>query len=346
MVSRTLLVLAAAGCCEGFMLAPRRFHKSGYEEAPADAATASRVSGLGKPKILQAWRAKPHHALFRADEPECECVSHGLPKISGMTEDAPGTLAMNGPYVKRVAEDGEVSYLPHSYGSECKAWEDDLDDACKSKYPPAYCTQKWCYVDEKCKVADVKQSLFFPEKKLYYSYNNCGSFDAYTSMACLEKNQGNCQDPCAWNNGVCQNKLCQCTGDNTLTGAKAAKFGQDYGEQCKAWDKTDCETKYKGTSSLGMWCCKQWCYVDSSCPSAKPSAVAKGLYYSYFACPDVGQEMAQCPWKKPVTFSGEPLPLTSEAREALANPKRSSAEKTGAMASLVAFVLAAVSSLI
>jgi len=274
------------------------------------------------------------HAHFSKDQ-ACECLDNGLPEA----ENPPSDVGFEGPAIERVADDGKKSYFPKSYGSKCKAWENDLDPACKSDFPPAHCASKWCYVSSDCKVDDVKKTMYFPGKKLYYSYKNCGSFDAFTAQACLKKNEEKCSDPCAWNkaNGACQNKLCQCTGDNKLEGEKQKKWGDDYGEKCSAWDKDSCENWKDNTEGgLGLWCCKKWCYVEESCPSAKPSAVAKGLFYTYYTCPDDVEEIKQCPWKKPVDFTGKPLPLTPEAREALEAEAKKSFATQGASVGVAA----------
>ena len=48
------------------------------------------------------------------------------------------------------------------------------------------------------------------------------------------------------------------------------------------WDKGSCAEYEKMGDGyvLGLWCCKDWCYVPEECPSAAPSAVGKDLFYS------------------------------------------------------------------
>jgi len=243
---------------------------------------------------------------------ECDCVKNGLRE----DPEAP-KQSFEGPYISRAGEDGKSTYLPADYGESCKAWEDEADPKCQSEYPPAYCQNKWCYVSKDCKAADKKKTLYFEGHELYFSYKNCGSFDAFTAMACLSKTQEWCLDPCAWNNGQCQNKLCQCTAENHFDAANKKKFGEKYGMKCDAWDKESCKT-WDDKSELGVWCCKQWCYVEESCPSAKPSSAVAGLHYSYYSCPDKSSEIGSCPWKKPTDFNGEPVPLSPEAQKKLA----------------------------
>lgn len=211
-----------------------------------------------------------------------------------------------------------------SYGRECKTHDLDLP-GCDGEYKPAYCFESWCYVEDGCDAKDVKKSFFFGKRaELFYSYQNCGGIDAFAAEACAGQSQKDCSafsDNCAWNapSGSCQNKLCQCTGRNNDMDETALGFLDGYGESCKAWDSQTCEEwKEKGDGyNLGMWCCKDWCYVDESCPSAEASSAGEGLFYSYFACPDNADKLAQCPWKEPIDFGGEPLALSSDAAAAL-----------------------------
>jgi len=243
-----------------------------------------------------------------AESPACKCV--GIPD----TIERDGTTVLSASGKK----------YPETYGSECKTHDLELE-GCDGEYKPAYCYESWCYVDKSCEAKDKKKSFFFGKRaELYYSYQTCGSVDAYAAEACAGQDEASCEEfseNCAWNkpSGGCQNKLCQCTGTNN--GLDEAKLGflDGYGESCKAWDSQTCEEwKEKGDGyQLGMWCCKDWCYVDESCPSAKASSAGEGLFYSYFACPDDPDELKQCPWKEPIDFGGEPLALSSDAAEAL-----------------------------
>jgi hypothetical protein len=277
-------------------------------------------------KLIEAFKSdKPDYTEWcdeveglvgGSDGPEtCECMS--LPES-----------------IERV--DGQVTATsgakyPSAYGAECKAH--DLEtDSCKGEYKAAWCYEKWCYVKEGCEAKDVKKSFFFGEgTELKYSYNTCGGVDAYAAEACAanteEEKCTGFSENCAWNKNGCQNKLCQCTGSNG--GMDVAKYGFEagYGETCKAWDKQSCaEYEEMGDGySLGLWCCKDWCYVPGECPSAEKSAVGDGLFYSYFACPDDADELAQCAWKEPIDFGGDPVPLSSEAAEAVGDAAKAEA---------------------
>jgi len=253
------------------------------------------------------------HKKIPVYEQPCPCVSNGLPVKVG--SDGYGHIAY-----KPAGSNDTQRELPVNYGEMCKAWEEDTDPACASEFPPGYCHQKWCYVAKDCEAKDTKKSLFFPgEDNLYYSYVNCGSFDGFTANACTQtESEGDCKEPCAWNGDHgCQNALCQCTGANEELGEVELKtFGNDYGKTCKAWDAELCE-HWTEESELGLWCCKSWCYVDESCPSAKKSALHDKLFYSYHTCPDKVEKMLECPHKEPVDFEGEPIPLSSQAAAAL-----------------------------
>jgi hypothetical protein len=214
---------------------------------------------------------------------------------------------------------------PATYGESCAA-HDLTTEACAGKYKPAYCYEEWCYVDPSCKVDDKKETFFFQGAELYYSYQHCGGLDAYAAEACgQQKNAEACHEfssNCAFNEhaGACQNKLCQCTGDNLGINTTKYGFGDSYGESCKAWDQTSCEnwkSEDAGNFELGLWCCKDWCYVDASCPSAEKSSLKEGLAYSYFACPDDADDLLQCKWSDPIDFGGKPLQLSSEAAATL-----------------------------
>jgi len=243
-------------------------------------------------------------------EEECKCMA------------LPDAVPRDGEKVK--ATDGTL-YMS-SYGAECAAH--DLEtDACSGEYKAAWCYEKWCYVSPGCKQKDIKESFYFgADTEMKYSYNKCGGMDAFAGEACAKQSQDTCESfssNCAWNgpSATCQNKLCQCTGSNNDLAVAKFDFAEGYGESCKAWDKDSCAgyEKLEGDFpvNLGLWCCKDWCYVSEECPSAKPSAVGDGLFYSYFACPDDPAEISSCKWTENVDFGGAPVPLSSDAAAAV-----------------------------
>ena len=211
----------------------------------------------------------------------CECV--GLPE----------TL---------LGDEAARQGYPKTYGGECAA-HDLTTEACTGPSKPAYCYELWCYVDPSCDEADKKETFFFKDAsmQLYYSYGNCGGLDIYAAEACGRQDVSTCTDfsnNCVFNEHTkaCENKLCQCTGDNVGT--------KDYGASCSNWDQDSCESwKGKGDGpKLGLWCCKDWCYVDPSCPSATKSLLKEGLYFSYYACPGDHSNILHCPWTEPIEF--------------------------------------------
>jgi hypothetical protein len=233
---------------------------------------------------------------------------------------------------------------PSTYGAVCAA-HDQATDACKGKYKAAWCNQKWCYVSKDCKAEDTKDSFFFGKAHgIHYSYQNCGGIDAFAAEMCAGQTEKACpefSDNCAWNKPSqgCQNKLCQCTGSNGGMDVAKHGFQKGYGETCEEWDEKSCEEYAKKGDgyNMGLWCCKSWCYVDEGCASAEKSVVGDGLFYSYFACPDDIAALTQCKWQEPIDFGGEPVPLSSEAAEALgkAHQGKSSAWAVGFAAMLL-----------
>jgi hypothetical protein len=273
--------------------------------------TEELVKAFEGDKDYATW-CKSLATVVAADE---EKASEGEPKKCGCV-GLPASLMGNA-----TARKG----YPATYGESCAA-HDLTTDACSGKYKPAYCYEEWCYVDPSCSVTDKKETFFFQGVELYYSYQHCGGLDAYAAEACgQQKDAETCHafsTNCAFNEhaGACQNKLCQCTGDNLGINTTKYGFTESYGESCKAWDQGSCEnwkSEDNGNFELGLWCCKDWCYVDASCPSAEKSSLKEGLSYSYFACPDDANDLLQCKWSDPIDFGGKPLQLSSEAAATL-----------------------------
>lgn len=117
---------------------------------------------------------------------------------------------------------------------------------------------------------------------------------------------------------ICQSKECQCLGAELADTYFDDTFGKDYGKYCNSWDQDSCgywADHNQMKNSLGLWCCKRWCYVSESCPTARPSTDVEGLFYSYYSCQDDVDELDTCPWKRPIDFEGNIIPLTvDEAR--------------------------------
>ena len=104
--------------------------------------------------------------------------------------------------------------------------------------------------------------------------------------------------------------LCACTGTNTIHGVGAVGtsgsntniyngfIDASYGIYCNSWDtyKVDCADIWPGCDP-GLWCCRPWCYVSPSCPSAVPDTLVTGLFFSYQACSPDPDIFWKCPHK-------------------------------------------------
>jgi hypothetical protein len=147
---------------------------------------------------------------------------------------------------------------PATYGESCAA-HDLTTEACSGTYKAAYCYEEWCYVDPSCDVSDKKETFFFQGEEMFYSYQHCGGLDAYAAEACgKQKDADSCHSfssNCAFNEhaGACQNKLCQCTGDNLGINTTKYGFTETYGESCKAWDQGSCRAGSPRTPAVSSW---------------------------------------------------------------------------------------------
>ena len=83
--------------------------------------------------------------------------------------------------LKVALGDEDLSYNL-SYGlSTCKAWDYELRPFCAglpaNATPPAWCAEKWCYVDgHNCNLI-ASQSQYFSD--LHYSYMTCGASNSF-----------------------------------------------------------------------------------------------------------------------------------------------------------------------
>ena len=88
---------------------------------------------------------------------------------------------------------------------------------------------------------------------------------------------------------------CRCSGvrNNTISGLTL-----DYGLSCYPWDNDEqtCRLMWQNCS-VGTWCCKSWCFVDSDvCEDAIEHPAFPGLYVSYSACSDDQGSLMRCFW--------------------------------------------------
>jgi hypothetical protein len=241
----------------------------------------------------------PAHLLpDEMKQPECTCI--GLPDLL-------------------IANETLRKGYPTTYGESCYAHDFDTSACSNETHRPGWCYDSWCYVnpDGAC---GKSSSTYFPGYNLFYSYSHCGAMDSFSAEHCGKRTEsGTCiataGDICAWNDGVCQAKNCQCLGNEFLSPAELLEFGQHYGDSCSNWDQDHCPIwEARNESALGLWCCQAWCYVDPSCPSAHASVLHEGRAYSYYACPDDKEELVNCPWGDAIgfgeTIDGENAPLT------------------------------------
>jgi len=75
---------------------------------------------------------------------------------------------------------------PATMGSSCSDWDNGVYADCKNETPPAWCLQKWCYVDPcDCTLpsSQPKQSssgALYKGQPVYWSYGTCGGQDLFT----------------------------------------------------------------------------------------------------------------------------------------------------------------------
>ena len=76
-------------------------------------------------------------------------------------------------------DDGVEYEYPQDYGTSCAAWDEGLPPYCNKSDSPSWCPSVWCYVDKAtCSKSDLERTTFF-EEELYYSYENCGTYDSW-----------------------------------------------------------------------------------------------------------------------------------------------------------------------
>mmetsp|Transcript_87743 Transcript_87743/g.245574 ORF Transcript_87743/g.245574 Transcript_87743/m.245574 type:complete len:195 (+) Transcript_87743:275-859(+) len=143
-------------------------------------------------------------------------VGHHKCKCIGL-DDVPGTIK-----VTLSGFDKPVSF-PGELGSTCKAWDAGTNPECLEDSPPAWCSQRWCYVDPcSCDIDELPTvTMYLPKalyqgKSLFYSYDTCGSKDHYTEtenteacqnqgskQACMSKRFASGSNKCAWTGTEC-----------------------------------------------------------------------------------------------------------------------------------------------
>eukprot|EP00961_Rhodomonas_salina_P100444 1350535-Rhodomonas_salina.1 len=108
--------------------------------------------------------------------------------------------------------------------------------------------------------------------------------------------------------GLSSSPRCRCTGRNSIASVGAVGtpsqhqgnwtlFDTEYGRSCGRWDSagSNCASLWPDCDA-GLWCCRSWCYVESSCPGARPDPLVPGLFYSYDACSNDPTALNLCHW--------------------------------------------------
>lgn len=191
---------------------------------------------------------------------------------------------------------------PASVGGNCSAWDDGNYKDCKGDDAPAWCKQKWCYVDPcDCDLPDSQPKkttakVKFQGNPAYWSYATCGGQDLFT-----EENRTLPKFPPAFcpappvDLGA---DHCQCIGINapgeifvSMGENVSATYPAKVGSSCDSWDvgnDPDC----KGENPPD-WCLAKWCYVNPcTCHLNSPPRrtitnltwQGKAAFWSYETC--------------------------------------------------------------
>ena len=180
------------------------------------------------------------------------------------------------------------------YGSRCAAWDQHTPDVMWPSYGPyektedsgdAWTCASWCYVEDPDSCADAG-ATWAEGIELYFSWNACDDDASLT-------------EDCPWTGGDHDS----CTACANVAQSDTATYGDNYGAKCASHDQATCATMwpsygpYEYTVDSGDgWCCDDWCYVHSSCPSALESwNEGSSLWYNYDACEDLVDDN-DCEW--------------------------------------------------
>jgi len=229
----------------------------------------------------------------------CRCIGF---------DNAPGVI---------MAQIGEhnIEY-PAETGGQCQAWDDGRNPECQGDKPPAWCKQKWCFVDPcSCnlevspKVSDyLGKEATYQGKQVYYSYATCGEKDSYSSNEKVREAKEAIEDTCTSTAvGFSFGKEeCPCIGFSDVEGDTVVKINKtkvkypaDLGGSCAPWDDDLHPSCSSDEDDAPEWCKSEWCYVDPrKCnlkvlpkmapadTSYQPKAMYQELplYYSYSTC--------------------------------------------------------------
>jgi len=173
-----------------------------------------------------------------------------------------------------IGFNSEASFPPE-LGTSCQAWDEANHPSCTGAADqPAFCAEKWCYVDPcKCKSA-LSASVYLPNWKyhkrpLHFSYQTCGSsgdswFDKFQIK---QHTSATCDAP---ETGI-GSPTCPCVGLAGRPGHIMLSYGgaegpykAEIGSTCGLWENgayPSCTTPGPD-GTFPEWCHKSWCYVD------------------------------------------------------------------------------------
>mmetsp|Transcript_9397 Transcript_9397/g.20589 ORF Transcript_9397/g.20589 Transcript_9397/m.20589 type:complete len:1235 (-) Transcript_9397:126-3830(-) len=213
----------------------------------------------------------------------------------------------------------EGTVRPADYGQQCKTHDSENCGQWYGTDPGvgSYCCDAWCYVDlTTCEgAAGVFESTTLPGA--YFSYLVCSENVPASELPAAEKTT------CLAKYGP---DACYCIGDSSalnldssksiqqtragllqlLPGGTADTTPPGYGTSCLAWDQNNCSDYYpnEGSTRWDTWCCRNWCYVNPSCPTAERSWLVNSttpLFFSWDACADDSAKIETCPYQRTST---------------------------------------------
>jgi len=182
---------------EGAKYQGRPVHYSYHTCSATDTWSSEHNRKPPTPDDLKAMCAKaPDTRKYGKDS--CQCVG-----IDGQEGEA------------MVSVGDKTQAYPADVGASCNTWDDSRHPSCTGSDAPAWCKQRWCYVDPcLCKAkTPPKESVYIPEavwggRPMYYSYTACGSEDYFVDSqgdtACTQyKDKTACEDQtnerwCQW----------------------------------------------------------------------------------------------------------------------------------------------------
>lgn len=188
-----------------------------------------------------------------------------------------------------------------NYGSSCMAW--DMSN-CATNYREdqvdSWCCANWCYVDKSCPSA--KDSLNDGMQGILYWSDNACPDDTALTLQCPYRAKSN-STPAG--DCTCKTEQVPATVMNwTALGLNETTYA-GYGTSCLPWDSQECHLLYPSLDSYAMWCCLSWCWVDSSCATARASTLWPGHFFSYDQCEMSPEVVSSCKYDSACQCRGQ-----------------------------------------